>query len=52
METIVNAFVKMFPSGDVMDSMIKRRHLESGLKAEGWARKKNRELSDTYIQWL
>lgn len=42
METIVNTFFKMFPSGDVMDWMIKR-HLESCLKAEGWARKKNRK---------
>lgn len=46
METTVNTLVKTFPYGDVMDWMIKIRHLENCLKAEGWARKKNRKLSD------
>jgi len=53
METAVNtSVVKMFPYGDVMDWMTKIRHLENCLKSEGWSRKKNRKLSDTYIEWL
>lgn len=50
METAMNNLVKMFPYGDAMDCITKMRHLKKCLKTEGWARKKNRTLMDTYIQ--